>query len=205
MTVPIGSGSTLHGSRASSDDARERILQTAYDLFSREGVQTVGVDRIIAEAGVAKATLYRHFRSKEALILAVLERREQRWTRDWLEHEIELRGNTPQARLLAIFDVFDEWFRRDDYESCLFTTALIETHDPKSPVRQEAVARLANVRTLLYRLAEEIGVREPDSFSRAIQQLMLGSIIAAFTGDTQAARRAQDVALLMLEREGIAS
>jgi AcrR family transcriptional regulator len=205
MTVPIGSGSTLHGSRASSDDARERILRTAYDLFSREGVQTVGVDRIIAEAGVAKATLYRHFRSKEALILAVLERREQRWTRDWLEHEIELRGNTPRARLLAIFDVFDEWFRRDDYESCLFTTALIETHDPKSPVRQEAVARLANVRTLLYRLAEEIGVRDPDSFSRAIQQLMLGSIIAAFTGDTQAARRAQDVALLMLEREGIAS
>jgi AcrR family transcriptional regulator len=205
MTVPIGSGSTLYGSRASSDDARERILQTAYDLFSREGVQTVGVDRIIAEAGVAKATLYRHFRSKEALILAVLERREQLWTRAWLEHEIELRGNTPRTRLLAIFDVFDEWFHRDDYESCLFTTALIETHDRKSRVRQEAVERLGNVRALLHRLAEEIGVRDPDNFSRAIQQVMLGSIIAAFTGDTQAAQRARDVALLMLEREGAAS
>jgi AcrR family transcriptional regulator len=205
MAVPKGSGYTPHGSGASSADARERILGTAYDLFCREGVQTVGVDRIVAEAGVAKATLYRHFRSKDALILAVLERREHLWTHGWLEHEIDQRGKTPEARLLAVFDIFDEWFHRDDYESCLFITTLLETHDPTSRVREDAVSRLANVRVLLHRLAEQIGVRDPDDFSWAIQQQMMGSIIAVSTGDTQAAKRARDVALLLLERETAAS
>jgi AcrR family transcriptional regulator len=205
MTVPTGAESAPRTSGASTDDARERILGTAYDLFSREGVQTVGVDRIVAEAGVAKATLYRHFRSKDALILAVLERREHLWTHGWLEHEIDQRGKTPEAQLLAVFDVFDEWFNRDDYESCLFMKTLLETHDAKSRVRQDAVSRLANVRVVLHRLAEQIGVRDPDNFSWAIQQQMMGSIIAASTGDTQAAKRARDVASLLLERETAAS
>ncbi|MDX6667721.1 MAG: hypothetical protein QOK04_1101 [Solirubrobacteraceae bacterium] len=205
MTVPTGSEAVPRASGASTDGARERILGTAYDLFSREGVQTVGVDRIVAEAGVAKATLYRHFRSKDALILAVLERREHLWTHSWLEHEIDQRGKTPEARLLAVFDVFDEWFNRDDYESCLFIKTLLETHDPTSRVRQDAVSRLANVRVLLHRLAEQVGVRDPDNFSCAIQQQMMGSIVAASTGDTQAAKRARDVALLLLERETAAS
>lgn len=205
MTPAKGSGSLPHGSAASADGARERILGAAYDLFSREGVRTVGVDRIIAEAGVAKATLYRHFRSKDALILAVLERREHLWTHGWLEHEIERRGKTPEARLLAVFDVFDEWFNRDDYESCLFMKTLLETHDPKSRVHQDAVSRLANVRAVVHDLAEQIGVRDPDNFSRAVQQQMMGSIIAAFAGDTRSAKRARDVTSLLLEREAVAS
>ena len=205
MTPAKGSGSLPHGSGASADGARERILGAAYDLFSREGVRTVGVDRIIAEAGVAKATLYRHFRSKDALILAVLERREHLWTHAWLEHEIERRGKTPEARLLAVFDVFDEWFNRDDYESCLFMKALLETPDPKSRVRQDAVSRLANVRAVVRDLAEQIGVRDPDNFSRAVQQQMMGSMIAAFSGDTRSAKRARAVISLLLEREAVAS
>src|SRR4051812_36941338 len=115
--------------------ARERILRTAYDLFSRDGIQATGVDRVIAEAPVAKMTLYRNFRSKEELALAVIRRREQLWTRDWLEGEVERRGGTPQARLLAIFDVFDEWFHRDDYERGLFTRCLLGTQHPARPIR----------------------------------------------------------------------
>ena len=75
----------------SVSDARERILRTAYRLFSQRGVRAVGIDSIIAEAGVAKATLYRHFRSKEELVLAALERREDLWTRGWLEPEVKRR------------------------------------------------------------------------------------------------------------------
>src|SRR5688572_14049702 len=93
--------------------ARERILATAYELFSRRGVRDVGVDEVIASAGVAKATLYRHFRSKDELVLAFLGRREQRWTHEWLETEARRRGATPEEQLLAIFDVFHEWFQRD--------------------------------------------------------------------------------------------
>ena len=93
------------------ESARERILGTAYELFSRYGTRAVGVDRIVAESGVAKMTLYRNFASKDELILAFLERREQRWTRQWLQAEAERRGSTPAQRLLAIFDVFERVVR----------------------------------------------------------------------------------------------
>src|SRR4051812_25583526 len=105
--------------------ARERILQTAYELFSRHGTHAVGVDAIVAGSGVAKMSLYRNFGSKDELILAFLRRREELWTRDWLQHEVLRRASAPEDRLLAIFDVFGEWFRRDDYEGCAFVNVML--------------------------------------------------------------------------------
>src|ERR1700748_1491635 len=96
------------------DSGRERISRAAYDLFSREGVRTVGVDAVIARAGTAKMTLYRNFPSKDDLIIEFLRRREQLWTRDWLEAESTLRGQTPREQLLAIFDVVSEAFGSPD-------------------------------------------------------------------------------------------
>jgi AcrR family transcriptional regulator len=188
---------------ASPEAARERILRTAYDLFCNHGLQAVGVDRISDEAGVAKVTLYRNFRSKDELALAVLERREKVWISDWLEREVERRGRTAEERLLAIFDAFDEWFRREDYESCLFTTCLLETHDLASPVGAASVRGLVHVRSFVEGLAKEAGVRDSAGFARQWQILMLGSIIAASAGDLEAAKRARDVALPLLEREGL--
>lgn len=181
--------------------ARERILSTAYRLFSRHGVQAIGINRIIAEAGIAKATLYTHFASKEELVLAVLQRREDLWVRGWLEAEIMRRARTPRARLLAIFDAFDEWFRRDDYESCLFTSALLETHDRSSPIARASVVHLTTVHALVSNLAEEAGIPDPDDFARQWQLLMLGSITAAAIGDPDAALRARDLATLLLDRD----
>src|SRR5436309_14101218 len=172
MTTSARSRSTYLESPDSVDDARERTLRTAYRLFSEHGVQAIGIDRIIAEAGIAKATLYRHFGSKEELVVAALERREALWTRGWLEHEIERRAGTPEARLLAIFDVFDDWFRRDDYESCLFINTLLESHDRTSPIGSASVAHLANVRALASDLAAQAGIRNPDGFARQWQLLM---------------------------------
>jgi AcrR family transcriptional regulator len=86
----------------------------------------VGVHEVIERADVATATLYRHFRSKDDLVLAFLERREQLWTREWLEAEARARGSNPEDQLLAIFDVFDEWFQREDYEACSFVNVLLE-------------------------------------------------------------------------------
>src|ERR1700739_2180801 len=85
--------------------ARERILSAAYDLFSRRGIRAVGTDEVIERAGVAKATLYRHFATKNDLVLAVLERREELWTHGLIEAQSEQRGNTPEDRLLWLFDV----------------------------------------------------------------------------------------------------
>ena len=99
-------------SEAGAPDAGERILDAAYDLFCTRGVHIVGIDEIIATSDVARQTLYRRFRSKQDLVLAVLARREQLWLRGWLQAEVERRAADPDERLLTIFEVFDEWFHR---------------------------------------------------------------------------------------------
>lgn len=181
--------------------ARERLLSTAYDLFSRHGLRGVGVDTIINEAGVAKMTFYRHFPSKDDLVLAFLQRREQLWTHEWLEAEVKSRAAAPRERLLAIFDVFDEWFQRDDFEGCSFINVLIEVSEPGHPVKEASAAHLANIRVFLHALAAEAGATQPDDFARKWHILMKGSIVAAGEGDRLAARRARAVAGLLLDSE----
>jgi AcrR family transcriptional regulator len=181
----------------SEPQARERLLTTAYELFSRRGIRDVGIDEVIARAGVAKATLYRHFRSKDELVLAFLERREVRWTHEQVEQEARRRGATPEERLLAIFDVFDEWFRDDDFEACSFINVLLEM-GPKHPAGEASVRHLENIRSVVRRLAEEAGLQDTESFARSWHILMKGSIISASEGDTEAARHAQSLARLLI-------
>lgn len=178
------------------------MSRAAYELFSREGVRAVGVDAIIARAGTAKMTLYRNFTSKDDLILDFLRRREQLWTREWLEAESQRRGASPREQLLAIFDVFSEWFRTPDFEGCSFITTLIEINDRDHPVHQAAVVHLANIRSYIETLAAEIGVRDVDSFARKWHILMKGSILAAHEGDTAAADRARELGELLLAQHG---
>jgi AcrR family transcriptional regulator len=182
--------------------ARERLLRAAYELFRRHSLNTVGVDRIVAEADVAKTTLYRHFSSKDELAVSVLEHHEQVWTRDWLERTVRER-KTAGAGLLAIFDAFDDWFRRDDFRGCLFTNALLEIRDPGSPVQTAAATGLRNIRALIAGLAKEAGARDPDLLARQLQMLLLGAIVYAVEGQLDAARQAREVARVLLERDGV--
>jgi AcrR family transcriptional regulator len=186
-------------------DARERIVRAAYDLFSRHGVRAIGVDRVVSEAGIAKTTLYRNFRSKDELVVAVLARREELWTHRWLEREVERRADAPATQLLAIFDAFDKWFRQPDFESCLFITTLLESHDPTGPVGAAAIEGLIDIYSLVRRLAEAAGVRDPDRFAHEWRLLMSGSIVSATAGYLDAAHRAQELGSLLLEREGISA
>jgi AcrR family transcriptional regulator len=186
-----------------SSSGRERISQAAYELFSRDGTQSVGIDAVIAHAGAAKMTLYRNFRSKDELILDFLRRREQLWTRDWLQAEAQKRGHTPPARLLAIFEVFGEWFADPDFDGCAFLTTMIEIKDPESPVRQASVQHLANIREFIKALAAEAGIADTDAFARQWHILMKGSIMAAHEGDLAAARRARGLGVLLLRSHGL--
>jgi AcrR family transcriptional regulator len=193
---------TTHTNNDASS-GRERISQAAYELFSRDGTQSVGIDAVIAHAGAAKMTLYRNFRSKDELILDFLRRREQLWTRDWLQAEAQKRGHTPQARLLAIFEVFGEWFADPDFDGCAFLTTMIEIKDPESPVRQASVQHLANIREFIKALAAEAGIADTDAFARQWHILMKGSIMAAHEGDLAAARRARGLGVLLLRSHGL--
>jgi AcrR family transcriptional regulator len=178
--------------------ARDRILASAYDLFSRKGVRAVGVDEVIARAEVAKATLYRHFASKDDLVLAFLQEREQVWTKDWVEAEARRRGDTPEDQLLAIFDLFDEWFQREDFEGCSFFYLLLEMHDRETPIGRASAVHLAHIRSIVRGLAEEAGLSEPEQFAHSWHILMKGSIVAASEGDRDAARRAQAMGRLLI-------
>lgn len=179
--------------------ARERILDTAYELFARRGIRDVGIDEIIDAAGVAKATLYRHFPSKDALVLAFLERREQLWTHGFVEAGARDRGKTPEARLLAIFDVFDGWFRTKDFEACSFINVLVEL-GPRHTVGKASIDYLDNIRGVVRSLAEEAGLRDAESFARSWHILMKGSIISATEGDLDAAKRAQKMAAQLIDQ-----
>ena len=176
---------------------RQRILDTAYDLFATRGIRAVGIEEVIARADVAKATLYRHFRTKDELVLAFLEQREQLWTKEFVEAEARRRGATPEEQLLAIFDVFDEWFRRDGFEACSFINVLLELGSDH-PAGKACIAHLDNIRTVVRTLAEEAGLKDPESFARSWHILMKGSIVSAAEGDTEAARRAQSMARLLI-------
>ncbi len=181
-------------------EPRERILESAYDLFSRRGIRAVGIEEVIERAAVAKATLYRHFPSKDELVLAFLRRREELWTREWVEKEARRRGGTPEASLLAIFDLFDEWFHSDDFEGCSFVNVLLETADLDHPVGRASALHLANIRGVLRTLATEAKLRDVDEFALSFHILMKGSIVQAGEGDRDAARRAQALARLLVEQ-----
>jgi AcrR family transcriptional regulator len=179
---------------------RERILDTAYELFSRHGIGAVGVDRIVAESSVAKMTLYRHFPSKTELALAVLELRDQRWTRDWLQSEVYRVASTPRGRLLAIFDVFDGWFQEPDYEGCSFINTLLEMPE-SDPLHEAAAHHLAVIKDFIEDLARQAGIEHPEEVAFQLQLLMTGAIVAADRGDLDAARRARNTAELVLGRD----
>jgi AcrR family transcriptional regulator len=186
-------------------DARERILAAAYELFSSRGIRAVGVDEIVERAGVARMTVYRQFGSKDELVVAFLARREALWTDGWLRADVERRATDPAERLLAIFDVFDGWFRGPAFEGCSFINVMLETADPAHSAHVASVAHLANIRAFLEQLATEAGVADPAGFARQWHILMKGSIVAAAEGDHDAALRAQAVGRLLLEDARAAS
>ena len=192
----------LETGRHSTDtgvSARERILDAAYELFSRRGIQAVGVNEVIERAGVATATLYRHFPSKDKLVLAFLDLREQRWTKDLIEAGAMGRGSNPEEQLLAIFDVLDEWFHRDDFEAGSFIKVLLEL-GPKHPAGGASVLHLEQLRAIACHLAEEAGLRDTESFAHSWHILLQGSIVVAAEGDAQAARRGKAMARQLIDQ-----
>ena len=133
-------------------------------------------------------------------MLAFLQRREERWTYGWVEQEARLRGDTPEESLLAIFDLFDEWFHRDDFEGCSFVNVLLETADRESEIGAASAMHLENIRGVIRTLAEEAGLRDVEEFALTFHILMKGSIVQAGEGDLDAAKRAKRMARTLIDQ-----
>ena len=153
-------------------------MATASRLFYRDGYRAVGIDTLLAEAGVAKMTLYNHFASKEDLILAVLTQRSANFLRA-LDTTIADAGRTPQRRLNAIFDALKELFESDEFKGCAFIRALSEYPDPEHPIHQAAWQHKRAMNARIRAIAEDAGVKNPAAIADAISLLIDGAIVAA--------------------------
>jgi AcrR family transcriptional regulator len=174
----------------------ERVLATAYELFSRRGIRNVGINELTERSGVAKSTFYRHFPSKDDLVLAFLARRNTIWT-EGLFSEARLRGATAEEQLLAIFDVLWDWFQDDNFEANSFINVLLEM-GPGHPLGRASVGYLAGIRGRVRVLAEEAGLNGAEEFSLSWHILMKGSIISATEGDLLAPKRARQMAAWLI-------
>src|SRR6202008_1173462 len=191
---------TSHDGTTPATPARERILAAAYELFSRRGIRAVGTDEVIERAVVARATLYRHFATKDDLVLAVLQRREELWTHGLIEEQSRQRGETPEEQLLAIFDVMHDWFqRRDGYEGCSFINVLLEL-GADHPAGRASIAHIGHVRDIVRHRALAAGLTDVEEFASSWHILMKGAIILAAVGELDAAVRARRMAWPLLEQ-----
>ena len=175
-----------------SSPAADRILDTAFRLFYARGIRAVGVDLIIAESGVAKATFYKHFPAKDDLVLAYLDRVDEIWTGQ-LRAAAEAAGPAPSDQLVGAFDALGTACRRDGYRGCAFINAGAEA-TPGTPVHERTVAHKQAVLAWLRDLAARAGVDDPDSLARSLALLLDGGLadgaLAAAPEAPQAAKQA---------------
>ncbi|UKA53944.1 TetR/AcrR family transcriptional regulator [Arthrobacter sp. FW305-BF8] len=179
-------------------DTRERILSTAYELFSRRSIRDVGVNELIESSEVAKSTFYRHFPSKDDLVLAVLALRDQIWFSE-IVAEAQRRSATPEEELLVIFDVFADRLGDGGYKTNMLIKVLMEM-GPDHPLGQASVTYLARIRGHVQAVADDAGLEHSELFARAWHLLLKGSIISAMEGDQQAASLAKDMAGIIIAR-----
>lgn len=182
----------------STADKRQHIVETAYALFKRVGYHATGIDRIIAEADVAKMTMYRHFPSKVGLIVEVLQSRARRFE-DQLDR-LAKKGATPVEKIATIFDWYERWFQSPDFHGCLFAHALAEFGDPGHPVFEAVLEQKNGFKRRLRRILE--GTMSRDQAERASTALLMlfegATLLAQMGQGGEAVRAARKTALSII-------
>src|SRR5580700_10292724 len=155
---------------------RDQLIETAWRLFYRDGYHATGIDRILAEAKVAKMTLYNHFRSKEELILAVLEKRNREILTS-LHQFLEAKKRSPEKRLEAVFDWLVAWIGSKDFRGCAFLKAMAEYQNLDDPIHRAALANKVALTAEIRRLAIAAGSQKPRNLSEQLSLLLEGAIV----------------------------
>jgi len=177
---------------------RERILQTAAELFYAEGIRAVGVDTIIANANVAKASFYKHFPSKDDLVLEFLKRRDAFW-RDWLVSGVERLSPDAAGRPLAVFDALAERFVTKGFRGCAFINTIVELANRNHAAHVASDEHKRAVTSYLRGLLKAAGVAKPDGLAHEFMILMDGAIVTAVReGSPRAALAAKRIAAILL-------
>ncbi len=189
------------GERDISPSARDRLIDTALELFYLYGFHAVGVDHIIEKAQVTKTTFYYHFPSKDDLAVAALRRRDE-WEGKAFLAQLRALSKRPHEQLLGLFDVMDQWFNDPAYRGCLFINACAEFPLPHDPVHQAAAQSYENTENFLRDTAEAAGYQRPDEVARLLVILMEGAFSRRLiSNDNQAAKGAKTMAEFVLKSQ----
>ena len=180
--------------------ARERIVETAMRLFYRDGLRATGIDRLIAESGVAKMSFYRHFPSKADLVCAFLEERHTRWFR-WFDAAVAEAATDGGGHLVATAAALETWFGDVEFRGCAFINAATELADPASRERQIAAAHKRDLEVRLVALAAADGCSDPAEAGRLALIIVEGAIVRAqMTGSSAPARDARRMLAMLVDR-----
>ena len=180
-----------------SNETRDIILDVTEKLIYRHGIAATGVDLLVKTAGVSRKSIYRYFANKDELVIAALQRRDERWMQ-WLRGEVERREGTGE-RLLALFDALKAWFGSADFRGCAFINTSGETGDPQDPVRLLAKAHKQKLLEYAEVLCKAHGTPDPEQQAAQLLILIDGAItVALVMGDSTAADNAQRMARTLL-------
>lgn len=157
---------------------REQLIDTAIDLFAEHGYHATGIDTILARSGVSKKTLYRHFRSKDELILAALKKFDGLFRNNFMR-QVEARADTPRGRLLALFDVAGAWFEQNNFYGCMYINAIGEYSAADTALRQVCKEYKALIRRYIEELCVEMGAPDPAGLADELALLLEGAIVTA--------------------------
>lgn len=179
-------------------ETRDIILDVTEKLIYKSGIAATGMDLLVKTAGVSRKSIYRYFDNKEQLVVAALERRDERWMR-WYRGEVDKAQGSAQ-RLLALFSVLKGWFASEGFRGCAFINTSGETGDPQDPVRQVARRHKQKLLNYLLELCQEHGAAHPAQLAAQLLVLIDGAItVALVMGDHSAADNAQCMARKLLD------
>ncbi|MEO3415582.1 TetR/AcrR family transcriptional regulator [Roseovarius sp. CAU 1744] len=178
---------------------RDELVRKALDTFYRNGFHATGMDMIAKETGVSKTSIYKHFRTKEDLILAVLRLRDENF-RNWLFRRIDELSDTPREKLLAIFDALEEWFAMREFRGCMFIKASAEYQEHDDPIHAQSTEHKRLLADYFSKLCKVAGATEPEQLAQQILVLKEGAIVMAVLGrGLEAARDAKNTARVLID------
>lgn len=177
---------------------RDELVAKALEVFYRNGFHATGMDMLVAESGISKTSMYKHFRTKEDLILASLRLRDENF-RNWLFRRMEELADTPRGQLSALFVALSEWFKEDTYRGCMFIKASAEFQEADHPIHAQAAEHKRLLFSFVKELAAKAGAKDPAGLASSLLLLKEGAIVTAQMGyaDDPATAAAQTAEILL--------
>jgi AcrR family transcriptional regulator len=178
---------------------RHRLIVAATSRFYRDGFRNVGLDQILADVGISKTAFYKHFESKDDLLLAALETKNL-WLQEFFRQMVEKRGGLcPADRLRALFDIVEQVIGSDEFHGCIFVNVSMEFPLLHEPAHIAAAKHKQQIEQIVRELAAEAGAREPEVLARQLCLIMEGAYVTRHvTGDATAIESARRVAELAI-------